>query len=174
MSGVGNATWEMDPTFDLRSHIHRVALPSPGDKETLQELISDLTATPLDPTKPLWQAHYIENYNNGGSVLFMRIHHCIADGIALIRLLLSMADLEPDAVWQSNITEKKGEMTSKFDFFPPLEGAFKKLDRARRRAFKVGSFIAKEIESSLSNPSHVIDRAKLVSKYALGRHNGNQ
>jgi WS/DGAT/MGAT family acyltransferase len=167
LSGVGNATWELDPKFDLRSHIHRVALPSPGNKETLQELISDLTATPLDPTKPLWQAHLIENYNNGGSVLFVRIHHCIADGIALIRLLLSMADLSPDAVWQSNLTEKKGEKISKFDFFPPLEGAMKKLDRARRRAYKIGSFIAKEIESSISKPSHMVDRAKLVSKYAM-------
>ncbi|MCU0597943.1 MAG: wax ester/triacylglycerol synthase family O-acyltransferase [Desulfobacterales bacterium] len=167
IGGVGNAIWELDPRFDLRSHLHRMALPSPGDKETLQEVISDLTATPLDPTKPLWQAHYIENYNNGGSVFFVRIHHCIADGIALIRLLLSMADLSPDAVWQSNISEKKGEKSSNFDFFPPLESALKKLERARRRAYKAGAFIAKEIEASLSKPSHVIDRAKLVSKYAL-------
>jgi diacylglycerol O-acyltransferase / wax synthase len=167
MSGVGNATWELDPKFDLRSHIHRVALPSPGDKETLQELISDLTATPLDPTKPLWQAHYIENYNNGGSVLFVRIHHCIADGIALIRLLLSMADIEPNAVWSNNIQDKKGDKTSSIDFFPPLEGVMKKISRARRQISRASKFLTKEIETSISNPGHVVDRARLISKYAI-------
>jgi diacylglycerol O-acyltransferase / wax synthase len=167
MSGVGNATWELDPKFDLRAHVHRAALPSPGDKEALQELISDLTATPLDPTKPLWQAHYIENYNNGGSVLFVRIHHCIADGIALIRLLLSMADIEPDAVWTSSIKEKKGDTTTTIDFFQPLEGMMKKLKRAQRQVRRIRKFLIREVETSLSNPGHVIDRARLVSKYAI-------
>jgi diacylglycerol O-acyltransferase / wax synthase len=167
MGGVGNATWEFDPKFDLRSHLHRIALPSPGDRESLQEIISDLTATPLDPTKPLWQAHYIENLKNGGTVLFFRIHHCIADGISLIRLLLSTADLEPDAPWTSSVSEKKGEKISSRDFPPPFEKAFKKFDRLRRQAMKAGSFISKEIESSIEKPSHIIERAKLVSKYAM-------
>jgi diacylglycerol O-acyltransferase len=166
MSGVGNAVWELDPKFDIRSHLHRVALPSPGDKDALQELISDLTATPLDPTKPLWQAHYIENYEGNGSVLFIRIHHCIGDGIALIRVLLSMADIEPNAVWTDPSCElKKGAEGSAF--FQPFEKAFKKINRAKRRALKVGDFITKEIETSITNPSHVVERAKLVGKYAV-------
>ncbi len=167
ISGVGNAIWELDPNFDLRSHLQRTALPSPGGKKELEELISNLTATPLDPTKPLWQSHYIENYNNGGSVLFVRIHHCIGDGIALIRVLLSMADVEPNAVWTSPLTEKKGKREAAYDFFPPLEKAFKKLNRAKRRAIKVGSFISKEIESSISNPSHILKRTKLIGKHAF-------
>ena len=38
----------------------------------------------------------IENYN-GGSALITRIHHCIADGIALIGVLLNMTDEDPQA-----------------------------------------------------------------------------
>ena len=166
MSGVGNAVWELDPKFDIRSHLHRIALPSPGDKNALQELISDLTATPLDPTKPLWQAHYIENYQDGGSVLFIRIHHCIGDGISLIRVLLSMADIEPDAVWSDPACELKRKSGGAFAF-QPFEKAFKKINRAKRQALKMGDFITKEIESSFTNPSHVIERAKLVGKYAV-------
>jgi WS/DGAT/MGAT family acyltransferase len=167
LSGVGNSIWELDPTFDLRSHLQRVALPAPGGKEQLQELISDLTSTPLDPSKPLWQSHYIENYNNGGSVLFVRIHHCIGDGIALIRVLLSMADLEPDAIWSSNMTEIKGKQESVYDFFPPLERVMKRLNRAKKRTQNVGGFISKEIESTLANPAHILNRARLVSKHAF-------
>ncbi|MEZ4566348.1 MAG: wax ester/triacylglycerol synthase family O-acyltransferase [Desulfobacterales bacterium] len=166
MSGVGNAIWEIDPKFDIRSHLHRVALPAPGDKAILQELISDLTATPLDPTKPLWQAHYIEGFEGDGSVLFIRIHHCIGDGISLIRVLLSTADLEPNAIWTNTGTEFKGEKESAL-YFPPFEKAFKKINRAKKRMMKMGDFLSKEIEASISNPSHVVDRVKLVSKYAI-------
>ena len=50
---------------------------------------------PLDPTKPLWQLHVVDNFN-GGSALVCRLHHRIADGLALVQVLLATADLEPD------------------------------------------------------------------------------
>ncbi|MGM0454024.1 MAG: WS/DGAT/MGAT family O-acyltransferase [Thermodesulfobacteriota bacterium] len=167
VTGMGNAVWELDPRFDLRSHLHRLALPSPGSKEDLEELISDLTATPLDPTKPLWQAHYIENVEGNGSVLFVRIHHCIADGIALIRLLLSMTDYEPDAAWKNNIEQMETEKATTFDLFQPLESAFKKLNRARRQARKVARFMASEVETTVSNPYHLLKRGRVASKFVL-------
>ncbi len=166
LSGVGNAIWELDPKFDLRSHLHRIALPAPGDRVALQELISDLTATPLDPTKPLWQAHYIENFEGNGSVLFIRVHHCIGDGISLIRVLLSMGDLEPNAVWTNSLGEPKGKKEAAF-FFPPFEKTLKKINRAKIGMLKMGDFLTKEIEASLANPYHLVDRAKLISKYTI-------
>ncbi len=92
--------WVDDPTFDLSAHLHRIALPEPGDCAVLQETISDLVSTPLDFSKPLWQFHLLENVN-GGSVLVARLHHAIADGIALMHVLLSLADEDPDAPWPS-------------------------------------------------------------------------
>src|SRR5207244_12779784 len=49
---------------------------------------------PLDDDKPLWQFTLIENYA-GGAAILSRIHHCIADGIALIGVMLKLTD--PDA-----------------------------------------------------------------------------
>jgi WS/DGAT/MGAT family acyltransferase len=83
-----------DDRFDLDSHLHRIALPAPADKQALEDLVGDLLSTPLDMTKPLWQMHLIEGYQ-GGSVLLSRLHHCIADGIALIQVLLSLTDAGP-------------------------------------------------------------------------------
>ena len=74
--------WEPDPTFDLNSHLHRIALPAPCDEVALQELAGDLMSTPLDFTKPLWQMHLVENYRSG-SALIVRLHHCMADGRAI-------------------------------------------------------------------------------------------
>jgi WS/DGAT/MGAT family acyltransferase len=86
--------WVEDEHFNLKSHLQRIALPDPGGQEELQEMVSTLMSTPLDSTKPLWQFQYVENYR-GGSAVVARIHHCIGDGIALVRVLLGMTDDEP-------------------------------------------------------------------------------
>lgn len=95
---TSGAWWEDDETFDIASHLHSVALPGKAGKQELQAFVSDLASSPLDPTKPLWQFHLIDNYD-GGSALVMRIHHCYADGIALRNVFLSLTDAscEPGA-----------------------------------------------------------------------------
>jgi len=91
----GTPHWEDDPLFDLRSHLHRIALPAPGDDQALQEVLSHLISTPLDRARPLWEIHLIENYGNG-CVLLFRIHHCLADGMALLHVLRSMTGWSPE------------------------------------------------------------------------------
>ena len=83
--------WETDADFDLDWHVRLTALPGRAGKRELERLTSQLASTPLDQTKPLWQFHLIEKYN-GGSALITRIHHCYADGIALVQVLLSLTD----------------------------------------------------------------------------------
>ena len=63
---------------------------------------------PLDPTKPLWQFQYVDNYYQHTALIF-RVHHCIADGLALVKLLLSVADEAPDSTLagKSRIQKKK-------------------------------------------------------------------
>jgi diacylglycerol O-acyltransferase / wax synthase len=95
--GPGRAPhWEDDPHFDLDHHLHHRALPAPGDKAALEALVGDLMSTPLDLTKPLWDTYLVDGYGHG-TAMISRIHHCVADGIALTRVLLSLTDSEPDA-----------------------------------------------------------------------------
>ncbi len=89
------AYWQDDPLFDLDNHLHRIALPGKADKAELQKLVSDMNSTSLDFRQPLWQMHYIDNYGQGGALL-LRIHHCIADGISLVRVMLSLTDKTPE------------------------------------------------------------------------------
>lgn len=81
--------WQDDEFFDIKGHVRRVALPGNANYDELQDFVSDLASTPLDKSKPLWQFHLVENYEDG-PVLVSRIHHCYADGIALIQVILSM------------------------------------------------------------------------------------
>jgi diacylglycerol O-acyltransferase / wax synthase len=84
-------SWEDDPEFSLEHHVHHRALPAPGGDEALRGLVGDLMATPLDRSKPLWSLYLVENYGDGCAVI-TRMHHCIADGIALARVMLSLTD----------------------------------------------------------------------------------
>jgi len=88
--------WEEDAQFELSSHIRRTALPGQADKAELEDLVSELASTPLDHTKPLWQFHFVENYV-GGPVVVSRIHHCYADGIALVEVMLSLTEISAEA-----------------------------------------------------------------------------
>ena len=88
-----SAWWEDDEDFDMDWHVRLIALPGRADKMELERAVSELASTPLDHSKPLWQFHVVENYR-GGSVLIGRIHHCYADGIALVQVLLSLTDAE--------------------------------------------------------------------------------
>lgn len=92
---LGGARWEDEDRFDLGLHLHHVALPAPGGRSELQALVSDLMSAPLDRTKPLWHVHVVDGYQGGGA-LVVRMHHCIADGIALARVMLSLTDAVPD------------------------------------------------------------------------------
>jgi diacylglycerol O-acyltransferase len=88
---AGAAWWVDDDRFDLRLHLCRHRLEGEGTDADLQRFVAELAATPLDPERPLWQFHVVEGYR-GTDALVARIHHCIADGIALVRVLLSLTD----------------------------------------------------------------------------------
>jgi diacylglycerol O-acyltransferase / wax synthase len=89
------AFWEIDPSFDLDHHVVRVALAGRAGTRELEALVARLISTPLDPARPMWQFHLVDNFA-GGSAVVARIHHCYADGIALVRVMLSMTDSEPN------------------------------------------------------------------------------
>jgi len=92
--GVNGAYWQADPDFDLDWHLRITRLPGAAGKAELERFVSELASSPLDLSKPLWQFHLVEDYQ-GGSVLVARIHHCYADGLALVQVLLSLTDTAP-------------------------------------------------------------------------------
>jgi len=89
------AFWQDDQDFDIDWHIRLTALPGRGAKKELERLTSQMASTPLDKTKPLWQFHLVEKFG-GGSALITRIHHCYADGMALVQVILSMTEMGED------------------------------------------------------------------------------
>jgi diacylglycerol O-acyltransferase / wax synthase len=84
--------WEDDPDFDIDDHVTVEELPAPGDHVMVQERCSQQRTEGLDRSRPLWAWHQMNGYGDGGSVAHIRFHHSIADGWALVKLLLTLAD----------------------------------------------------------------------------------
>lgn len=123
-----SAAWETDKDFDLEWHVRLTALPGAADKLELERLVSQLASSPLDHSKPLWQFHVVENYR-GGSVLISRIHHCYADGLALVQVLLSLTDASPSVEQHAELAKvwlKKDQGSVMDRLLQPTKAGFAK------------------------------------------------
>jgi WS/DGAT/MGAT family acyltransferase len=83
--------WRDDPNFDLVHHLKRVRLPGRGGKHALERLVGEFASEPFDPNHPLWSVHIVEKYGDGAAVIF-RMHHAIADGMALMDVTMKLVD----------------------------------------------------------------------------------
>ncbi len=161
---LGMPQWEDDPHFNLDAHVHRVALPAPGGREALQKMVSDLMSTPLDYSKPLWQFHLVENYGSG-MALINRLHHCLADGIALMQVLLAMTDMSANAPWPKPKPRKQKRPSSLFD--RAYETLIKPASSAFTTARHLADRLLQEGAETLAHPSHLLDLAQQGTDYAL-------
>ena len=97
--------WTTDPEFDLHRHV--VEAGTLADDAAVAALVSDLLSQPLDMRHSPWQFHLVDvpagvgsagsSGSLPGSALVARLHHCLADGIALAGVLLSLTDDNPHA-----------------------------------------------------------------------------
>ena len=163
---LGLPRWEADPEFDLEAHIIRLELPEPADQAELQKLVSRLMSEPLDPKHPLWVFYLVENYAAGGA-LVCRLHHCIADGLALMQVLLSTADSEADGDLLAVPEPRRREPGLLTRLLIP---AVKAVITAGDTWKAAGSFVHEGMDT-LVNPSRLFDLAKAgaSSTKALGK-----
>jgi len=96
---AAGATWVHDHHFDIAAHVVREKLPrrkGQTHQQALQARVGELATQPLAPHRPLWQFHLVEDFTGDdgqkGSALIVRLHHCIADGIALIAVIMTIVD----------------------------------------------------------------------------------
>jgi WS/DGAT/MGAT family acyltransferase len=159
-TNVGRAYWEEDPYFDIRSHIHRIALPEPGDITALEELVGNMISQPLDRSQPLWEFYVVENYD-GGSAVIGRFHHCIADGIALVRVMLSLTDAAPDAGDGSRKRKRKQ------GGFVPFGSLVRRAGKLVDTALDLSGLLVSHGWEIVTNPSHIFDLADKGAQVAL-------
>jgi WS/DGAT/MGAT family acyltransferase len=161
---ASGAWWQTDDDFDIARHVQRVTLPGRAGKKELEALVSRLASTPLDFSRPLWEFHLVDNYA-GGSALITRIHHCYADGIALIQVMLSLTHetaagslkLEPGVVDET----PRGEA----DFW---ERVLKPVSQALDGAALLGRGLVEQGRGLAGNPQIAVDAVQGAARKGIG------
>jgi len=93
--GLGLPTWEFDPEFDLQRHLRQVTLQHGTDTE-LKALAGKLFGQVMDRKHPLWDMTLVRGLKGGHTGLILRLHHCLADGIAGVGMMNVLLDPSPE------------------------------------------------------------------------------
>jgi diacylglycerol O-acyltransferase len=89
-------SWERDRDIDIDYHVRHSALPKPGRYRELFTLVSRLHSTLLDRNRPLWELHLIEGLAKNQFATYVKLHHCMMDGIGAMHLTQSMLSQSPE------------------------------------------------------------------------------
>jgi len=84
---LAHPTWEDDPAFDLDNHIVEVDLPAPHDDKTLSQFCGDLFCGLIDREHPLWHLTVIHGHVSGNTIVFLKLHHAMVDGVSSVELI---------------------------------------------------------------------------------------
>lgn len=94
--GLDLPYWVEDQKFSLDRHVHRIAVPAPGDMRALTELAGYLYSHRLDRGKPLWELWFIEGLEGNRFAILQKLHHCMMDGQGAQKIGEALCDFEPD------------------------------------------------------------------------------
>lgn len=93
----GRPVWLDDPHFRIENHVHAVALPKPGGRKQLLELMGRVQSTLLDRTAPLWELYFVDGLEDADQVaIIARVHHAMIDGTSGVELASILFDPTPE------------------------------------------------------------------------------
>lgn len=95
--GLARPVWVDDERFDVTYHVRRSALPKPGTRAQLEELVARLMSRPLDRRRPLWEMYLIEGLADGNFAIVTKSHQALVDGVSAVDIAQVMLDVTPDA-----------------------------------------------------------------------------
>ncbi|WP_156657970.1 WS/DGAT/MGAT family O-acyltransferase [Mycobacterium kyorinense] len=166
---LGAPEWVDDPKFDITRHLRRIAVPHPGDDSEVYRLIADLMARRLDRSRPLWEIWVIEGLADDRWGMLMKVHHCIADGIATAHMLAGLSDggvgksfashiraateqPEPGGNWAASLAGVVNPLNWMNGLFTTSAAVTVAAARAARGATEIAAGLLRPTSSSLNGP----------------------
>jgi diacylglycerol O-acyltransferase / wax synthase len=110
---IGLPTWEYDPEFDIRNHVREVRLQRGTDAD-LKAAAARILSVMMDRRHPLWDITLMQGLKGNRTAIVVRIHHCLADGIAGVGMMNVLMDPEP-------ISHPSSKKTAHFHRPPPRD-----------------------------------------------------
>ncbi len=135
-----------DTEVDMDYHLIQESLAGEGGTDGLRQRTSELMSQPLDYSRPLWQIHLVDNVGIEGNAVIIRTHHCIADGMALVAVML-------------NLTASSAEESLKFE---PEEAKEHRRLSSAGNIFRVAGKAAATLINTVTDREKIIDLASVA------------
>ncbi len=156
--GQARPIWVDDEHFDIEYHVRLTALPRPGDRMQLLELMGRVQSLPLDRARPLWELWFVDGLESDHAALIIKTHHALGDGVANVDLGMALLETsaaipEPDGAddWRPAAAPSSRrlfvdtmieELSRPFDMVRAGAGAFRSPGRAIGTVSNVGRALA--------------------------------
>lgn len=114
--GLAAPVWADDPTFDVSFHVRRSALPAPGSREQLYDLVARIFSRPLDRRHPLWEVYLVEGIEGRRFALLTKTHQAMVNGLSAIDIAEVILDESqeaaavPTGTWQPSPEPSSAEL----------------------------------------------------------------
>jgi len=100
---IASPVWVDDEGFDITDHVRRGALPPPGGREQLEDLVAQVQEGRLDRSRPLWEMIVVEGlaHDDGDArgerfAVITKVHQALVDGVNAVDLGQVVLDETPD------------------------------------------------------------------------------
>lgn len=112
---LGFYFWKEVSEDKAKQQVFREEIELTNDEDCMEHL-NDICRKPLNFSKPLWEFRLVENYANGKSVVFYKVHHSFMDGVGFVSLMSTLNDEQFTTRLPKNI-EKPGLIQSIITMF---------------------------------------------------------
>jgi diacylglycerol O-acyltransferase len=136
MLRIGPPCWSAAPDFDLRYHVRRMRVPSPGDFAAVLDLARTAAMTPFDRARPLWEYTAVDGLADGTSAMILKVHHSMTDGVGGLELLMGLFDLDRRPAPGADALESRTRPED-LDALTPIGLVRPSIDHRRRRALGI-------------------------------------
>jgi WS/DGAT/MGAT family acyltransferase len=156
VDGRPRPSWAEVDHLDLEVHHSVESLPAGSDFDDVLACAQEWVREPFDRSRPLWRLGILTGLPDGKAAAVIKVHHAIADGMGMVRMLAAFTDLEANPPSRPAATSVRPEDDEVRHAFTPARRAVFKLRRGTR------TFVRNPVGAIVDTGRTLVSASKLV------------